>query len=177
MSRVAKKSIKIPAGISVAIDKQNVSIKGGKGTLQLLAHPSVSVVESNAEIQVSPKGDSDDANMQAATTRALLNNMVIGINQGFQIKLILIGVGFRATVEGKKLALSLGFSHPVNYPIPEGIVIETPSQTEIIVKGIDKQRVGQVAAEIRAYRPVEPYKGKGVRYEGEVIKLKEAKKK
>ena len=177
MSRVAKYPIKVPAGISVTVNQQEVSVKGGKGLLKCSVHPLVSVNFDNGEIRVSPKNADALADMQAATARAVLNNFVIGVTEGFTVKLLLLGVGYRAQVQGKKLNMALGFSHPINYDIPEGIAIETPSQTEIVVKGIDKQLVGQVASNIRAYRPPEPYKGKGVRYEGEKIILKEAKKK
>jgi large subunit ribosomal protein L6 len=163
-------------GVSVTIEKQEISIKGGKGLLRCLVHPLVSIDHDKDEIRLSPKDSDSLSDMQAATARAVINNFVIGASEGFSIKLILVGVGYRAQVQGKKLNMTLGFSHPINYDIPEGIAIETPSQTEIIVKGIDKQLVGQVASNIRAYRPPEPYKGKGVRYEKEIIILKETKK-
>lgn len=177
MSRVAKLPIKVPAGVSITIDQQNISVKGGKGQLQYAVHPFVCVKQEADEIRVSPIDEGADANMQAATARALINNSVIGVSEGFTIKLLLVGVGYRSQVQGDKLNLSLGFSHPVLHVIPKGITIETPSQTEVVIKGIDKQTVGQVAADIRAYRPPEPYKGKGVRYENEKIVLKETKKK
>lgn len=177
MSRVAKRPIKIPTGVSVTVEKQEVSIKGGKGLLRCLVHPLVAIDYDSNEIWLSPKNLDALSDMQAATARAVINNFVIGVSEGFTVKLILIGVGYRAQVQGKKLNMTLGFSHPINYDIPEGIVIETPSQTEILVKGINKQLVGQVASNIRAYRPPEPYKGKGIRFEGEIIILKEAKKK
>jgi large subunit ribosomal protein L6 len=177
MSRVAKCPIKMPAGVSITVDGQEVSIKGGKGLLSCLLHPLVSIHYDSNEICLSPKDLNPSSDMQAATARAVLNNFVVGVSEGFVIKLILVGVGYRAQVQGKKLNMTLGFSHPINHDIPEGIVIETPSQTEILVKGIDKQLVGQVASNIRSYRPPEPYKGKGVRYEKEKIILKETKKK
>lgn len=177
MSRVAKRPIKIPTNVSVDLGEQKVSIKGGKGQLHCSFHSSVAIEYDNNEIRVSPKTTDALANMQAATVRSLINNLVTGVTEGFAIKLLLVGVGYRAQAQGKKLNLTLGFSHPINYNIPEGITIETPSQTEVLVKGIDKQLVGQVASDIRAFRPPEPYKGKGVRYEKEKIVLKETKKK
>lgn len=177
MSRVAKCPIKIPSGVSVTIDDEKISVKGGQGLLSYLLHPLVCIEHDDGEIRVKPKVMDALSDMQAATARSNINNLITGISQGFTIKLLLIGVGYRAQVQGKKLNMTLGFSHPINYDIPEGIVIETPVQTEILVKGIDKQLVGQVAANIRAYRSPEPYKGKGVRYADEKIVLKETKKK
>lgn len=177
MSRVAKKPVSIPSGVDVRMDGDNVIVKGTKGQLQHSLHRDVSVAQEDGVLQVKAARESIAANALAGTTRALLNNMVTGVTAGFERKLTLVGVGYRAQVQGKVLNLTLGFSHPVAYPIPAGITIETPSQTEIVVKGIDKQQLGQVAAEIRAYRPPEPYKGKGVRYADEQIVLKEAKKK
>ena len=176
MSRVAKREIKLPKGVEVKLDGKKVSVKGTKGTM---AHQLPPLVELNVDAQtvkVNMREPSKAASMQAGTTRALLNNMVNGVASGFERKLEINGVGYRAQVQGKVLNLTLGFSHPVNFAIPEGIAIETPSQTEIIVKGMDKQQVGQVAAKIRAYRPPEPYKGKGVKYADETIRRKEAKK-
>ncbi len=175
MSRVAKKPITVPAGVTLTIDGQQVSIKGGQGTLALQVHDAVSIAHDDGVVTVTANKDADVA--LAGTMRALLNNMVVGVSQGFQRRLKLVGVGYRAQVQGKQLNLSLGFSHPVAFDVPEGITIETPSQTDIVVKGVDKQRVGQVAANIRAYRPPEPYKGKGVRYDDERVIIKEAKKK
>lgn len=175
MSRVAKSPINVPAGVDVKIQNQQLSIKGSKGQLNTTLHERVKIDYSDNVIKFEPKDIQSDA--IAGTTRAIVNNMVIGVTQGFERKLMLVGVGYRAQTQGKELLLTLGFSHPVKYPIPEGITIETPSQTEVVVKGIDKQLVGQVAADIRAYRPPEPYKGKGVRYANEVIILKEGKKK
>lgn len=177
MSRVAKTPIAIPKGVSVEISGQAVKVKGSKGALEWSVHPTVTVKEEEGLLRVAPAGDKQDAWAMAGTTRALLNNMVQGCDSGFSRKLLLVGVGYRAQAKGKVLSLSLGFSHPVDYKVPDGITIETPIQTEIVVSGADRQRVGQVAAEIRAYRPPEPYKGKGVRYADEQVLRKEAKKK
>lgn len=178
-SRVGKKPIPVPAGVSVAIEGQDVAIKGIKGAAELRVHPWVVVQREGDEIKVAPRLVTNDGKHRAmtGTMRALLNNMVIGVTQGFERKLQLVGVGYKAQTQGSVLNLTLGFSHPVEFKVPEGIIIQTPSQTEIIVRGVDKQRVGEVAAQIRAYRPPEPYKGKGVRYSDETIILKEAKKK
>lgn len=176
MSRVGKNPIPVPAGIEVKIDGQHVSVKGSMGQLEHEVHPLVAVALEDGELRVSPKDDSKSANALTGTSRAVLGNMVTGVSEGFQRKLDIVGVGYRASVQGNVLNLTLGFSHPVNFPIPDGIAIETPTQTEILVKGIDKQRVGQVAAKIRGYRPPEPYKGKGVRYSDETVVRKEAKK-
>lgn len=175
MSRIAKAPITIAKGVDVKIDGQHVLVKGGKGSMELDVHRSVSVKVDDGVLTVTPADDSAWA--MAGTMRALLGNMVHGVSEGFQKKLQLVGVGYRAQGKGKVLNLSLGFSHPIDYDVPEGITVETPSQTEIVVSGSDKQRVGQVAAEIRAFRPPEPYKGKGVRYADERIIRKEAKKK
>lgn len=177
MSRVANNPIEIPKGIEVNINGQEITVKSSKAALAHHVHSAVTVTKDENMLKIAPVADIENADAFAGTTMALLNNMVVGLNHGFEKKLTLIGVGYRAQVQGKKLALSLGFSHPVNYPIPDGITIENPSQTEIVVKGVDKQKVGQVAAEIRAYRPPEPYKGKGVRYADEEIMRKEGKKK
>lgn len=174
MSRVAKKPISIPKGVEINLNGRQLSMKGPKGSLQLDIDPSVKIEKTDTELSVNAE---DKAMVMAGTTRALLNNMVIGVTDGYQRKLTLVGVGYRAQSQGKKLNLTLGFSHPVEYAIPEGVKIETPSQTEILISGIDKQKVGQAAANIRSYRPPEPYKGKGVRYSDERIVLKEAKKK
>jgi len=174
MSRIAKAPITIPTGVDVNINGQNVQVKGPKGTMELNLHPTVSLVMEDSTLQIQEP--SKQAVAMAGTMRALLNNLVVGVTDGFEKKLKLVGVGYRAAVQGNKLNLTLGFSHPVNYDIPEGIKIETPSQTEIIISGTDKQKVGQVAAEVRAYRPPEPYKGKGVRYADEYVARKEAKK-
>lgn len=175
MSRIAYKPIEIPAGTDVTISGQTVSVKGKQGAISMDLHDAVTIAQDGNQLSLSPK--KDGAIAMTGTMRSLVNNMVIGASQGFEKKLELIGVGYRAQAQGNTLNLTLGFSHPVNYPVPEGITIETPSQTEILVKGIDKQKVGQVSAEIRAYRPPEPYKGKGVRYSDEYVIRKEAKKK
>ena len=178
MSRVAKKPIAIPSGVEINVEGQLVTVKGPKGQMQHLVNNQVSVKKNESnELVVSVVSNSKQAWAQAGTARAVVNNLVTGVSTGFERKLQLIGVGYRAQAQGKSLNLSLGFSHPVDYPVPEGITIETPSQTEVVVRGMDKQRVGQVAAEIRAFRPPEPYKGKGVRYADEVVVRKEAKKK
>ncbi|MDH5648378.1 MAG: 50S ribosomal protein L6 [Gammaproteobacteria bacterium] len=177
MSRIANYPVAVPKGVDINIDGSLVKVKGPKGELKHAVHDLVSVIREDNELRFAGKDESMQANALSGTTRALVHNMVHGVSQGFEKKMTIIGVGYRAAVQGKNLNLTLGFSHPVNYPIPEGITIETPSQTEIVVKGADKQRVGQVAAEIRAYRPPEPYKGKGVRYADEHVVRKEAKKK
>jgi large subunit ribosomal protein L6 len=176
MSRIAKAPVELPQGVTATLAADSVTIKGAKGSLSLPLAAGVSVVqnEKKLEIKFSEPGL---ARTRAGATRAHLANMVRGVTRGYEKKLELVGVGFRAQVQGKNLNLTLGFSHPVNVAIPEGISIETPSQTEIVVKGIDRQKVGQTAAEIRDIRPPEPYKGKGVRYAGEQISLKEGKKK
>ena len=178
MSKIAKNPVPLPAGVNFTQDEQNVSVKGAKGTLAFLVPKDVAItVEEEGALKVSVLNPSRQAAALAGTTRSLLNNMLIGVTTGFERKLELVGVGYRAQVKGSTLSLILGFSHPVEFPIPEEISIETPSPTEIVIKGIDKQRVGQIAANIRRFRPPEPYKGKGVRYSGETLKLKEAKKK
>jgi len=177
MSRIAKAPIAIPKGVSIEIAGQAVKVKGPKGSMEWTVHPAVAVSQEDGILAVRPAEGQESAWAMAGTTRALINNMVVGCGTGFQRKLSLVGVGYRAQAKGNVLTLSLGFSHPVEYPVPEGISIETPTQTEILVSGADRQRVGQVAAEIRAYRPPEPYKGKGVRYADEQVLRKEAKKK
>jgi len=177
MSRIAKQPVVLQKGVSAEIKDRTISVKGPKGTLSLTVNPDVEVVQDGETLKVSTRSGGRLANAAAGTTRALLQNMVQGVNKGFERKLELVGVGYRAQAQGNKLNLTLGFSHPVSYQVPEGIAVETPSQTEIIVKGIDRQKVGQVAAELREFRPPEPYKGKGVRYSDERIVLKEAKKK
>ncbi len=177
MSRVANSPVSIPSGVTADLKGQLVSVKGGKGNLQQEIHPSVVVKIEDNQITFAAKDGAANGNALAGTMRSLVNNMVEGVANGFEKKLQLVGVGYRAKASGKTLDLTLGFSHPVNYAIPEGVTIETPSNTEVIVKGIDKQLIGQVAANIRAYRPPEPYKGKGVKYADEVIRRKEAKKK
>ncbi|RMG36555.1 MAG: 50S ribosomal protein L6 [Gammaproteobacteria bacterium] len=177
MSRIAKAPITVPSGVEVKIEGQHISVKGPKGALEMDVHPDASVSIDDGVITVRPAGETKNGWAMAGTMRALVNNMVTGVSQGFQKKLELVGVGYRAQAKGKVLNLTLGFSHPVDYQVPEGITIETPSQTEVVVSGSDKQKVGQVAAEIRSFRPPEPYKGKGVRYADERIIRKEAKKK
>jgi large subunit ribosomal protein L6 len=176
MSRIAKAPVELPQGVTATIDPAAVTIKGAKGTLSLPLARGVSVVQAEKKLEIR-FAEPGLARTRAGATRAHLANMVRGVTKGYEKKLELVGVGFRAQVQGKSLNLTLGFSHPVNVPIPEGINIETPSQTEILVKGIDRQKVGQTAAEIRGIRPPEPYKGKGVRYEGEYVRRKEGKKK
>jgi len=177
MSRVAKKPVNLPQGVTITVDAGSVTVKGAKGTLSLPLAEGVLVEQADQAINVKLAEGAAAQAAKAGSTRAHLANMVEGVTKGFERKLELVGVGYRASVQGKSLNLTLGFSHPVVYPVPEGIEIATPTQTEILVKGIDRQQVGQVAAEIRAYRAPEPYKGKGVRYSGERIELKEAKKK
>ena len=174
MSRVAKNPITLPKGVELKINGRQLDVKGPKGNLTLKLHSAISLNENDGVFQVVP--DSDKNMAMAGTFRALVGNMITGVNEGFQKKLQLVGVGYRAQAQNKKLNLALGFSHPVEYSAPDGITIETPTQTEIIVSGCDKQKVGQVAAEIRSYRPPEPYKGKGVRYADERVVRKEAKK-
>ena len=181
MSRVAKAPITIPAGVEVSINGASMSVKGKLGQMQMDLHPFVAVNNTDNvltfDIATDDKKEQKSAWAQAGTARANTANLIQGVSEGWEKKLSLIGVGYRAQAKGKVLDLTLGFSHPVNYELPEGVTVETPSQTEIVVKGMDKQKVGQVAAEIRAYRPPEPYKGKGVRYADEYVMRKEAKKK
>lgn len=174
MSRVAKQPISLPKGVDFAIGSDNISVKGPKGTLSIHHLPGVTVTVENGVAHIALAEGVDDK--FGGTARALLANMVTGVSTGYERKLELVGVGYRAAMQGKSLNLSLGFSHPVVFEAPEGISIETPTQTEVLIKGTDKQVVGQVAAKIRGFRPPEPYKGKGVRYAGEKITLKEAKK-
>jgi len=177
MSRIAKKPVELVPGVEVNVKGQSIAAKGKQGNLSLELHETVSVKEENGKLTFMPNDNSKGTMAMAGTMRSLVNNMIIGVTEGYSKQLQLVGVGYRANMQGKVLDLSLGFSHPVKYAIPEGITIETPSQTEINVKGADKQKVGQVCAEIRAYRPPEPYKGKGVRYSDERVIRKEAKKK
>jgi len=177
MSRISNAPVDLPSGVEVSLQGNLVKVKGSKGELEWNAHKLVSVAQEDAQIKVSANDESKDANMLAGTTRALINNMVTGVTTGFEKKLTIIGVGYRAQVQGQKLNLTLGFSHPVVYEVRAGIKVETPSNTEIVVSGIDKQKVGQVAAEIRAFRKPEPYKGKGIRYKDEYVLRKQAKKK
>lgn len=179
MSRVAKKPIVFPKSVEIKIDNQHIVVKGGKGSLDRQVHFLVKITVEENMIKLSPQ-EGDNlvlADSLAGTERALINNMVVGVTEGFEKKLVLVGVGYRAQAQGNTLNLSLGFSHPVKYVMPAGTTVETPSQTEVVIKGINKELVGQVAADIRAFRPPEPYKGKGIRYFGEVINLKEGKKK
>jgi len=174
MSRIAKAPIDLPKGVEFKHDEGAVKVKGAQGTLEMQLHPGVALEVNDGVVSVAPRENGTMA--MAGTMRALIANMVHGVTEGFQKKLELVGVGYRAQVQGRKLNLQLGFSHPVEFDIPDGVTIETPSQTEILIKGSNKQRVGQVAAEIRAFRPPEPYKGKGVRYSDERVVMKEAKK-
>ena len=174
MSRVAKKPIALPKGVECRIGEQQIEVKGPKGSLTGPRPEGVEISIDNGTVTLAARSDQDWA--MAGTLRALLNNMVTGVSQGYERKLELVGVGYRASMQGKDLNLALGFSHPVVFTAPEGITIETPTQTEVLVKGTDKQVVGEVAAKIRGFRPPEPYKGKGVRYSGEKIVMKEAKK-
>ncbi|UJF24232.1 50S ribosomal protein L6 [Suttonella sp. R2A3] len=177
MSRIGKQPVQLPSGVNVAINGSEVKVKGAKGELNLNLHPYITAEENDGVINVKPVKETTDHWAMCGTMRTLVNNMVIGVSEGFEKKLQLVGVGYRAQVQGNKLNLALGFSHPVEYAIPQGITIEAPSATELLVKGSDKQLVGEVAAKIRAYRPPEPYKGKGVRYADERVVMKEAKKK
>ena len=177
MSRVAKKPVAVPSSVEITENGQQITVKGPKGTMEHNIHALVEMKRGDGELSFAPRDESKAANALAGTTRAVLHNLVTGVSDGFEKKLELVGVGYRAQTKGKVLNLTLGFSHPVDYELPEGVTAETPSQTEIVVKGFDKQKVGQVAAEIRAFRPPEPYKGKGVRYADEVVVRKEAKKK
>ncbi len=177
MSRVAKYPVALPKGVEFNIAGREISIKGPLGTLKQAMLPSVTIERDGESLQVKAGEGAVNAGAMSGTQRALLNNMVAGVTKGFERKLTLVGVGYRAQAQGSKLNLTLGFSHPVVHDMPEGIKVETPTQTEIIIKGINKQVVGQVAAEIRAYRSPEPYKGKGVRYADETVVIKETKKK
>jgi large subunit ribosomal protein L6 len=177
MSRVAKNPIAVPSGVEINLTGDTITVKGPLGSLRQSLASHVSVSHADGRLQVATANDSREAHAMSGTTRALLANMVVGVTKGFERKLTLVGVGYRAQAQGNKLNLTLGFSHPVEHVMPEGIKVETPSQTEILIKGLDKQVVGQVAADVRAYRKPEPYKGKGVRYADEVVVRKETKKK
>jgi large subunit ribosomal protein L6 len=177
MSRIAKQPVELPKGVEFQQNGTVVTVKGGKGSLSMDLNTEVTISQDDGMLSFAPRSGSKFAIAMSGTTRSLLANMVTGVSDGFERKLELVGVGYRAQAQGNKLNLTLGFSHPVVYDVPEGISIETPSQTEILIKGTDKQVVGQVAAEIRRFRPPEPYKGKGVRYAEERVVLKEAKKK
>ena len=177
MSRIAKTPINVPTGVGVSVGKGNVSVSGPKGELEMRIHPAVDVRCVDGSVECSPKDGVAGAVAQAGTVRSLIANMVTGVEQGFERELQLVGVGYRAQMQGDVLHLSLGFSHPIELKCPKDVSIEAPSPTRVVVRGADKQRVGQTASEIRAYRPPEPYKGKGVRYDGERVAKKEAKKK
>jgi large subunit ribosomal protein L6 len=177
MSRVGKSPVAVPQGVDVAIKEDQISVKGTGGTLSLAQNRLVKVSNEGGKLSFAPADESREANAMSGTMRQLVNNMVLGVTKGFEKKLNLVGVGFRAAAQGNKLNLAIGFSHPVNIEMPQGITVATPAPTEIIVKGADRQRVGQIAAEIRAVRPPEPYKGKGIRYADEKVVIKETKKK
>ncbi|MFZ9723399.1 MAG: 50S ribosomal protein L6 [Burkholderiaceae bacterium] len=177
MSRIAKYPVPLPKGVEATIAAEQITVKGPLGTLTQTLNGDVLIENQNNELSFKVANESRESKAMSGTLRALVSNMVQGVSQGFEKKLSLIGVGYKAAAQGKSLNLSLGFSHPVDYALPEGIKAETPTPTEIVIKGIDKQRVGQVAAEVRAFRPPEPYKGKGVRYVDEVVIIKETKKK
>ncbi len=177
MSRVAKNPVQLPSGVNIALNGQDITVKGSKGSLELRIHDSVEVINEDNVLTFAARDGAKQSRAQAGTTRALVNNMVIGVSDGFERRLQLQGVGYRAKAAGKSINLTLGFSHPVDYELPEGVTVETPTQTEIVLKSTDKQLLGQVASEIRSFRPPEPYKGKGVRYANENVRRKEAKKK
>ena len=177
MSRVAKMPITIPAGVDVSIKDDQINVKGTGGALSQVRHNLVNVSNNDGKLSFEPANDSREANAMSGTLRQLVNNMVLGVSKGFERKLNLIGVGYKAAASGAKLNLAVGYSHPVNFDMPAGITVATPTATEIVIKGADRQRVGQIAAEIRAVRPPEPYKGKGIRYSDEKVTIKETKKK
>ncbi|WP_313072897.1 50S ribosomal protein L6 [Melaminivora sp.] len=177
MSRVGKSPVTIPQGVDVSINDSQISVKGAGGTLQLAQHALVKVASNEGKLSFTPADESREANAMSGTVRQLVNNMVVGVSRGFEKKLTLVGVGFRAAATGSKLNLNIGFSHPVSFDMPAGITVATPTPTEVVVKGADRQVVGQLAAEIRAVRPPEPYKGKGIRYADEKVVIKETKKK
>ncbi len=177
MSRVGKRSVTVPQGVDVSIKEDQISVKGSGGTLSVANNALVSIKNEGGKLSFAPANESREANAMSGTMRQLVNNMVVGVTKGFEKKLTLVGVGYKAQAQGAKLNLAVGFSHPVNIDMPAGIKVETPAPTEILIKGADRQRVGQIAAEIRAIRPPEPYKGKGIRYTDERIVIKETKKK
>lgn len=177
MSRVAKMPVSIPAGVDVAIKDDQINVKGALGTLALAHNPLVTIVNDAGKLTFAPANESREANAMSGTMRQLVNNMVTGVTKGFEKKLTLIGVGYKAQAQGAKLNLTVGYSHPVVMDMPAGITAATPTPTEVVIKGSDRQRVGQIAAEVRAVRPPEPYKGKGIRYSDEKITIKETKKK
>ena len=177
MSRIAKYPVSLPSGVEIVLNKQAISVKGANGQLEFVLNGDVLIEQEDNQLKFQPANETKQAKAMSGTVRSIVNNMVDGVTKGFEKKLTVIGVGYRAQAQGDKLNLTLGFSHPVVYNVPEGITIETPTQTEVVIKGADKQQVGQVAAEIRRYRPPEPYKGKGVRYSDEHVIRKQAKKK
>ncbi len=177
MSRVGKMPVAIPAGVDVSVQDHQISVKGTGGTLNLARNALVKIVSNDGKLSFEPANDSREANAMSGTIRQLVNNMVVGVTKGFEKKLNLVGVGYKAAAQGAKLNLQVGYSHPVNIDMPQGITVTTPTATEVVIKGADRQRVGQIAAEIRAVRPPEPYKGKGIRYSDEKIVIKETKKK
>jgi large subunit ribosomal protein L6 len=177
MSRVGKMPVVIPAGVDVSVKDDQISVKGTGGTLALAQSALVKVTNEGGKLSFAPANESREANAMSGTMRQLVNNMVVGVSKGFEKKLNLIGVGYKASAQGNKLNLAVGYSHPVNFDMPAGITVATPAPTEIVIKGADRQRVGQIAAEIRAVRPPEPYKGKGIRYSDETVTIKETKKK
>ena len=177
MSRVGKMPITIPAGVDVSIKDDQINVKGTGGALSQARHALVNVLSNDGKLSFEPANESREANAMSGTLRQLVNNMVVGVSKGFEKKLNLVGVGYKAQAQGTKLNLTVGYSHPVNKEMPAGITVATPTPTEVIIKGADRQRVGQVAAEIRAIRPPEPYKGKGIRYSDEKVTIKETKKK
>ncbi|MCO5103272.1 MAG: 50S ribosomal protein L6 [Burkholderiaceae bacterium] len=177
MSRIGKMPVNVPSGVDVSIANGQISVKGSGGSLSLAQSPLVNIASKDGKLRFEPANDSREANAMSGTLRQLVNNMVVGVSAGFEKKLSLVGVGYKAQATGSKLNLSVGYSHPVNKEMPEGITVATPTPTEVVIKGADRQRVGQIAAEIRAIRPPEPYKGKGIRYVGERIVIKETKKK
>ena len=177
MSRIGKKAVPIPSGVTANVEGQTVKVKGPKGALQVVLPDEVTVKMEGGGVKVNPRNETKRARSMWGTSRTLVNNLVTGVTKGYERKLEITGVGYRAALQGKNLQIALGYSHDVIYPVPEGIAIATPKPTEILVSGIDKQKVGQVAAEIRAFRPPEPYKGKGIKYSNETIRRKEGKKK
>ena len=177
MSRVAKMPVSIPQGVDIAVKEKQINVKGALGTLALMQNAHVVIKSENGKLTFAPVSDSRQANAMSGTMRQLVNNMVVGVTAGFQKKLNLVGVGFKAQAQGDKLNLTVGYSHPVVMAMPAGITVTTPTPTEVVIKGSDRQRVGQIAAEVRAVRPPEPYKGKGIRYSDEKITIKETKKK
>ena len=177
MSRVGKIPVSVPAGVDVSVGADKISVKGSGGSLLLTPNPLVKIVTEEGKLSFQPANESREANAMTGTMRQLVNNMVVGVTKGFEKKLSLVGVGYKAQASGAKLNLAVGYSHPDNFDMPVGIAVSTPTPTEIIIKGADRQRVGQIAAEIRAVRPPEPYKGKGIRYADEKITIKETKKK